>query len=168
MVHRPSLLYNTIMIEFDIPGRRPIRLEHLVCDLNGTLVVDGELVPGVKERLKALQDRLLIHILSADTHGRAAETARSLDLPVALLMPGREGEQKEAFIRKRGALRTAAIGQGANDARMLKAARVGICVASPEGTAMTCLAAADILVPDILSAFDLLDKPKRLIATLRR
>ena len=29
------------MIELNIPGRGIVRLEHLVCDVNGTLAIDG-------------------------------------------------------------------------------------------------------------------------------
>jgi soluble P-type ATPase len=61
-----------------------------------------------------------------------------------------------------------AIGQGANDAEMLRSAGIGICLLSKEGTAIESLLAADILVPDIYSAFELLEKPLRLVATLRK
>jgi soluble P-type ATPase len=39
---------------------------------------------------------------------------------------------------------------------------------SLEGAAVETLLAADIVVPDILAAFDLLDKPMRIIASLRK
>ena len=61
-----------------------------------------------------------------------------------------------------------AIGQGANDAAMLKEAALGICVMSQEGAAVETLLSADIVVPSILAAFDLLDKPLRIAATLRK
>ena len=51
---------------------------------------------------------------------------------------------------------------------MLKAAGLGICVMSPEGVAPETLLACDILVPNILAAFDLLDTPMRIVATLRK
>ena len=61
-----------------------------------------------------------------------------------------------------------AIGQGANDAAMLKEAVLGICVMSQEGAATETLLSADIVVPNIFIAFDLLDKPLRIVATLRK
>ena len=61
-----------------------------------------------------------------------------------------------------------AIGQGANDALMLKEAALGICVMSDEGTAVAALTAADLVVADIVKAFELLEKPARLMATLRK
>jgi len=42
------------VIEIDIPGKGLLRLEHAVFDVNGTLALDGELLPGVAERLAAL------------------------------------------------------------------------------------------------------------------
>ena len=57
--------------------------------------------------------------------------------------------------------------QGANDAAMLRAAALGVCVLSTEGAAAVTLAAADIVVPDILSALALFDRPLRIVATLR-
>ena len=39
---------------FDIPGSPPLRIRHLVLDLNGTLALDGRLLPGVAEALDAV------------------------------------------------------------------------------------------------------------------
>jgi soluble P-type ATPase len=39
---------------------------------------------------------------------------------------------------------------------------------SQEGVAVETLLSADIVVPDIFSALDLLDKPLRIIASLRK
>ena len=61
-----------------------------------------------------------------------------------------------------------AIGQGANDARMLAAAAIGVCVLSPEGAAVETLMAARLVVHDIHAAFELIEKPLRLVATLRK
>ena len=61
-----------------------------------------------------------------------------------------------------------AIGQGANDRLMLETAAIGICVLSQEGTAVATLLSADIVVPDILSALEMIEKPLRMVATLRQ
>ena len=71
-------------------------------------------------------------------------------------------------MRRIGAASVAAVGQGANDAGMLRAAAVGIAVMSPEGLAVETLHAADVVVSDILDALELLEKPIRLVATLRK
>ena len=52
--------------------------------------------------------------------------------------------------------------------RMLERAALGIAVLGPEGVAGITLQKADVVVPDIRSALELLLYPKRLIATLRR
>jgi P-type E1-E2 ATPase len=156
------------MIELNIPGRETLRLEHLVCDVNGTLAVDGQLQEGIARAINLLRDRLDVHLITADTHGRQAEIDRQLSLTAERLQPGNEAEQKEAFICRLGAERVVAVGQGANDAAMLKAAGLGICILSKEGTATGTMLASDLLVPDILTALELLDKPVRIVATLRK
>jgi soluble P-type ATPase len=50
---------------------------------------------------------------------------------------------------------------------MLQVAGLGIAVAQSEGAAGQAVFAADVLVPDILAALDLLAHPLRLVATLR-
>ncbi len=156
------------MIELTIPGRGELQLEHLVCDVNGTLALDGQLPDGMVRALKSLRDRLDLHLLTADTHGRQAIIDQQLNVKAQRIQPGDEGQQKAAFIRQLGAERVVAIGQGANDAEMLRSAVLGICVLSVEGTALETLLAADLVVANIFDALDLLDKPLRIVATLRK
>ncbi|MGE5072901.1 MAG: HAD family hydrolase [Anaerolineae bacterium] len=156
------------MIDLSIPGRPSVRLQHLVMDVNGTLAVDGVLIEGVAMRIHSLQDLLSVHLLTADTHGRQEEIDRALGLRATRLTPGNEQDQKLRHVEALGATGVVAIGQGANDAGMLRAAAIGICVMSQEGVAVETLVAATVLVPDILAAFDLLDNPLRLSATLRK
>ena len=55
------------MIVIEIPGREPLKINHVVLDYNGTAAVDGMLLKGVKERIARLKDwpmcmcSLLIH-----------------------------------------------------------------------------------------------------------
>ena len=156
------------MIELNIPGRGAIRLEHLVCDVNGTLAVDGRLVDGVSRLIGTLRDRLEIHLVTADTLGRQSVIDQQLGVIAERLQPGDEAGQKADFVRQLGADRVVAIGQGANDALMLEAAAIGICVLSPEGTAVATLLKADIVANTILSALELIEKPLRMVATLRK
>jgi P-type E1-E2 ATPase len=156
------------MIELTIPGRGPLYLEHLVTDVNGTLAFDGLLIDGLSKRIAALRDRLKIHMLTADTHGRQAAIDDLLKLTATRIQPGNEAITKAKFVRELGAEKVVAIGQGANDAEMLKNAALGICVMSREGVAVETLLSADLLVPDIFAALDLLDKPLRIIASLRK
>ena len=156
------------MLAYDIAGRGVLHLSTLVLDLNGTVALDGKIISGVADRVKALQERGLSgYLLTADTRGRGAETAEALDLSLHRLHSGSERAQKRAFVEHLGADRVVAVGNGANDAEMLQAAAVGIAVLGTEGTATPALLAADVVVQDICTALDLLLKPQRLIATLR-
>lgn len=156
------------MIELTIPGRGSLRLQHLVTDVNGTLAVDGALIDGLTKRIASLRDRLEIHMLTSDTHSRQTLIDEQLNLKAACIQPGNESTQKADFVRKFDAETVVAIGQGANDAEMLKVAALGICVMSQEGVAVETLASADLVVPDIFTALDLLDRPVRIVASLRK
>jgi len=155
------------MIELEIPGRGSLKLQHLVSDVNGTLAVDGQLLEGASRRIRALKDRLNIHLLTADTHGHQAEIDFQLGLQAIRIEPGNESAQKADYVRRLGPENVAAIGQGANDAGMLRAATLGICVLSSEGTAVITLTSADLVLPDINAALELFEKPIRLVASLR-
>jgi P-type E1-E2 ATPase len=126
------------------------------------------LIDGVDRRIAAIRERLIVHLLTADTLGRQTMIDQQLDLTATRLTGGNEVEQKRSFVEKLAADTVVAIGQGANDVGMLKAAALGICVMSLEGAAAETLLASDIVVPDIITAFDLLDKPLRIIASLRK
>lgn len=156
------------MIELNIPGQGTLQLEHLVCDVNGTLALDGHLLEGLPRLIRDLQDRLTIHLLTADTTGRQHIIDRQLNLRAVRVMPGSEAAQKAAYIQELPSGRVVAIGQGANDAAMLKTAALGICILSHEGTALETLLAADLVVPDIYAALEMLEKPLRIVASLRK
>ena len=156
------------MIELAIPGRGELKIEHLVMDVNGTLAVDGLLIEGVARRIGNLRDRLQIHLLTADTHGKQYLIDQQLGQTAVRIRPGGEALQKADYVRRLGSETVAAIGQGANDAEMLKAAKLGICVLSAEGVARDTLLACDLVAPTILSAFELLEKPARIAASLRK
>lgn len=155
------------MISLHIPGEGEINLEHVVFDVNGTLAVDGKLLPGIPDLLQDLKKDLEVHLLTADTHGKQIEIDQQLNLNAIRIQSGDEKEQKAAYIHHLGAEKTAAVGQGANDALMLETARIGICVISAEGTALETMLKADLVVPDILSALEILQNPTRLKASLR-
>ncbi len=156
------------MIEMNIPGRGTIQIEHLVCDVNGTLAIDGQLHEGLVRILTNLRDRVTLHLLTADTHGRQHTIDQLLNIRAERVQQGDEAQQKANYIEKLGHDRVAAIGQGANDAAMLKAAAIGIGILSLEGAAPETLLAADLIMPDIFAALELFEKPLRMVATLRK
>ena len=156
------------MIELNIPGRGLVQLKHLVSDVNGTLALDGQLLDGVPKALLNLGDRLQLHLLTADTHGRQAQIDEHLGLQAVRIPKGGEAEAKAAYVHDLSPESVVAFGQGTNDAGMLREAAIGIAVSSVEGLAIESLTSADVVVPDIIAAFELLEHPTRLVATLRR
>jgi P-type E1-E2 ATPase len=156
------------MIELIIPGRGTLTLQYLVMDVNGTLALDGILVDGVARRIATLRDRIEIHLLTADTHGRQADIDQRLNLQAVRVQPGNEAAQKADYVCSLGSENVVAIGQGANDSLMLKEATLSICVISAEGLSTEALLAADLVMPDINTALELFEKPLRLIASLRK
>ncbi|MBU0491123.1 MAG: HAD family hydrolase [Chloroflexi bacterium] len=155
------------MIHLSVPGRGDIHLTHLVLDLNGTIAAGGAVLPGVPEQLARLTPHLHAHLLTADTRGTGGAIAQQLGLTLHRLPPGDEAAAKRAYVTALGAEHVVAIGNGMNDVEMLHAAALGIAVLGPEGLAIPALLAAQVLVPDILTALDALLDPIRLIATLR-
>ena len=57
------------MLHISIPGSQELKLKNLILDYNGTLAVDGRLLPTTLQRLELLAQDLDIHIVTADTHG---------------------------------------------------------------------------------------------------
>lgn len=155
------------MLHLNIPGWGQFALEVLVLDYNGTLALDGGLLPEVAPRLKALARHLRICVLTADTYGTVQSACSGLPVEVVVTAPEDVTGEKERFVAGLGPERVVAIGNGYNDQRMLKAAALGIAVLGPEGAYPATLQAADVVAPDIGAALDLLLYPDRLKATLR-
>lgn len=155
------------MLEIDIPGFGPVRLDHLVSDFTGTLSLDGRLLPGVRDRLTAIAGFMRIHILTADTFGMARAELAGTPCEIMILTGADHDVQKEEYVRTLDAARVFAFGNGNNDRRMLKAARVGVAVSQGEGCAVETLLAANVHVTDAGIGLDLLLHPQRLKATLR-
>lgn len=155
------------MIRISIPDYGDIDLKYVVCDYNGTLALDGVLIEGVPDLLRSLSHRIEIHVITADTFGRAK--AQLGDLPVTLIItpPEHQADSKLDYIRKLGTANVVAIGNGRNDRKMLKDAALGITLIQKEGASAETLCSADIVSRCIIEALDFLNNPKRLKATLR-
>jgi soluble P-type ATPase len=156
------------MIEITISGFGTLLLQHLVMDYNGTLAQDGILLEGVAPRLVRLAAQVQMHVVTADTFGQAQSNLAGLPCKTVILPVENQAQAKLAYIEALDRERVAAIGNGRNDRLMLESAALGIAVIQGEGAAFETLSAADVVMPDILSALDALLFPKRLIATLRK
>ncbi len=155
------------MLEIAIPGAETLRLDYLVADFNGTLACDGVLLPGVRDALCCLAEKLAIHVVTADTFSHAKEALAGIPCQLVILPPGNQNSAKLRYVENLGASNCVCIGNGRNDRLMLAAAALGIAVMQGEGVAVETLLAAKVAVPDINTALGLLLYPQRLVATLR-
>jgi soluble P-type ATPase len=156
------------MINITIPGRGSYQFKHLLLDLNGTISLGGEIIPGVAERLCQLSKLLDISIVTADTQGSASRLEVELGTRIDKIEPGTEDAQKLARVKQLGEKNTICIGNGSNDVSMLRESALGICVLGVEGAATEAILSADVVVGDVNSALELLLKPGRLVATWRK
>ncbi len=155
------------MLTIDVPGWKKIELQHLVLDYNGTLALDGEILDGAVQRLQALSDKLKVHVLTADTFGRAEDRLADVKCAFHLIGDGDQARAKADYTQKIGAVNAAAVGNGRNDSLMLEKAALGLALLQEEGAALKAITAADVVCRDINHALDLLLHPLRLKATLR-
>ncbi len=156
------------MIKIEIPGKKTMRLKHLVLDYNGTLAVDGKLLPNVAEKLKILAEKVEVHLVTADTFGLAERSLQGLPCRLVLVPPTNQQDSfKKNYIKELGFKYTACIGNGKNDLMMMKKSALAIGVIEEEGAFFKTLCHADIVCRSIVDALGLLIEPRRLLATLR-
>jgi soluble P-type ATPase len=156
------------MIEMIVPGRGSFAIGHLILDLNGTIALDGKIIPGVRERVVKLSRALNVTVVTADTHGNAERLIEELPVNIRRIRESEEDRQKLEVLLEKGAAATVCIGNGRNDVLMLKESVLGICIAGGEGASVEAMLVSDIVVTAIEDALDLLLEPGRAIATLRR
>lgn len=143
-------------------------IEHVILDYNGTLAIDGEMIPGVEDMLKLLAEHVSVHIVTADTFKMAAEQLKKVPVKLTILKNGQEKQQKLFYLENLGREKCIAIGNGTNDTMMLAKAPISIAVIQAEGTSQEALNAAKIVCPSVLDAITLCLKPRRIVATLRK
>ena len=151
------------MVAASIPEWGELALEYLLVDFNGTTAFDGQMKKGVRELLDEVAKHMKVYIVTADTYESIDKEAQG-SFTVRKVSSGTD---KAELVRQLGPEQVVAIGNGANDAMMLREAALGIAVIGEEGCAASVLKEADIIVTDTAHALDLILHPKRLIATLR-
>jgi soluble P-type ATPase len=155
------------MITIDIPGFKVIHAEHLVLDYNGTLAIDGTIIHGIKDILNSLAEDIQIHVITANTFGKVNKNLEEVNCQLVILNEENQQVQKAKYIAKLGEEMVITVGNGMNDALMLKNAALGIAVIQKEGASVQALINADIVCNNITDAIDLLINPLRVVATLR-
>ena len=154
------------MLTIRIPGRDQFTISHLILDYNGTIALDGRVIPAIIPRLEQLSKDLGIYVITADTHGTATKNCEGLPLEVKVFPTTEVGKIKaDEALKLTGGV--ACIGNGFNDIQMSDACDLSICVVGKEGCCGALLSHVDVVVTSIEDALDLLIKPDRLRATLR-
>ncbi len=151
-----------------IPNYKSLSLEHILLDYNGTIATDGRLLEPVRRLLPELARDYTLHVITADTFGSVQKELEGFDVQVTILRTENHTAEKAAFVESLGAERTAAIGNGNNDALMLRTAALSIAILGDEGCSMQAMQEADLLCKNITDALELFLHPKRLVATLRK
>ena len=154
------------MLKINIPGREEMVLSHLILDYNGTIAEDGLIIESIRPRLEKLSRDLAIYVITADTHGTAAQRCEGLPLQVLTFPTTQVGQIKADEARKLPG-GVVCIGNGFNDIQMSDVCDLSICVMGREGCCGALLMHTDVVVTSIDDALDLLLMPHRLRATLR-
>jgi soluble P-type ATPase len=156
------------MITIEITGMKTVEIQHLVLDFNGTLAFDGHLIQGVQSLLETLAKSVSVHVITADTFGSVKNELS--EIPCNIVITGDKNQQLEKmnFVKTLGCTHVAAFGNGANDALMLKTARIGIALLQKEGTTAETLVSSHIVCHSITDALELFIHTDRLRATLRK
>jgi soluble P-type ATPase len=156
------------MIPLSIPGfNTNLQLKNLVLDFNGTLAIDGKLIPGARKLLIALSKKISIHVATGDTFGTAVQELKGIPCKIKLLTTKNQKTEKHKYLLTLDPDSVISIGNGRNDFLLLKTSAIGIILIQKEGASVDTLAVADIVCTSILDALDLINHPLRLKATLR-
>ncbi|WP_321493836.1 ATPase P [uncultured Desulfobacter sp.] len=155
------------MIRIEIPGTGPVDIQNVMFDYNGTIATDGRLFDGVGPAMNRLAGQLDFHVVTADTFGSVRTQLEGVKAKVVLISNQDQDRKKLDVLNRMGADATMAVGNGVNDALMLKHAKLGVAVVGDEGMALQALMAADVMVRNVLDVFAFFENPRRLVATLR-
>lgn len=154
-------------MQYAIPGQSELDIRHVVFDYNGTLAVDGDLIPGVAAQINRFAPQLTFHVITADTFGTVERALQSVECTVHVITGNQQDESKLQYIEQLGQQHVLAVGNGNNDKLMLQAAALGIALIQEEGASVQALLAADVVCQSVLDVFAYFATPNRLIATLR-
>ncbi len=153
-------------IEIEVPGFGLLRLFHLVSDYNGTLARDGVLLPGVRKTLERVSQVLSIHVVTADTFGKASGELVGLPVKLTVLEGGDEREAKARLVESLSG-GVAVLGNGANDLAMMERATLAVAIIEGEGLYAPLLSRCHVVSRGAVEALELFLNPSRLKATLR-
>ncbi len=157
------------MKEFIIPNYGKITIKNIIFDINGTIQFKGQISDDLVKKIEELKKIYKVYLVSADTRGNLKELAEKIKVSYIKINPVEtsEAEEKNRELIRLGKDVTVAVGNGNNDALMLKNSILGITVLGSEGATIKSILNSDVIVPDPISAIDLLLDEKVMIGTLR-
>jgi soluble P-type ATPase len=156
------------MITIQRPDQEPLEIESILLDFEGTLAMDRRVHPKAKDKINLLSKRIKIYILTKGNQETVSAILKKVKAEVIYLGEEEASQKKLELLKRLGASRTIAVGNGFDDALMIEEAGLGICVVGREGTSAEVIQKADVVFIDILDALDFLLKPLRHQATLSR
>ncbi len=152
-------------MKITIPNTGELELQTVILDLNGTLTIRGILIEGVQERLEKLKQKgFSLFLFSGDTRGTAKSLADTLGLQYVYASTG---EEKRRASLELNPATCVAIGNGFIDVPLFREVGLSIATLQAEGVHREALKEADITVPSIVDALDVLLDEQTLISTLR-
>lgn len=153
-------------MKYAVPGVGDIELQTIILDLNGTVTVGGAVPEGTREKLAAVKNLGFQTVFfTGNTRNNADQLAKELGIGWQLASTA---EEKRDLALQMHPETCVSIGNGQIDLELTKAVQLSIVTLQAEGVHTETLLAADIVVPTIIDALDLLIDPDRLIATLRK
>lgn len=156
------------MININVPGRCLYSIENVVFDYNGTIAVNGMISSSIKEKIAILCELANVYVLTADTYGSAAQECEGLNVKLMTFPRDDAGDYKAKIVSNLGGNNTICFGNGYNDIKMFELSKISVAVLGDEGMCSGLVSVSNILVKSIEDGINLLLKPNRLIATLRR
>lgn len=156
----------TILLK--IPQLKTINVKNIVFDYNGTIATSGQVSPEIFDQIIALTETFNVFIVTADTFDTVRKRFDATPVEVYIIDHDNGTDDKAKFIKTIGAEQTIALGNGNNDRQMLKESAIGISVLGDEGLSVKSFNASDLIVKNILDFFEMIEEPKKLIATLRQ
>ncbi|MHA1293736.1 MAG: HAD family hydrolase [Promethearchaeota archaeon] len=158
------------MKEIYVPNYGKIIIKNIIFDVNGTLQFKGEISDDLILKFKLLKEKYNVYLISSDTRGNLKKLAEKLNVEYIRVSSKdiNDSEAKNNELEKLGKNVTVAVGNGNNDALILKNAIIGIVIIGSEGASIKSILNADVAFSNPIHAIDFLLDDITMISTLRK
>lgn len=152
-----------------IPYHGEITIKNVIFDINGTIQFKGQISEELVQKFEELKKFYNIFLVSSDTRGNLKNIAKKLGVNFKKVNTQgiNDAEAKNNELKKLGKEVTVAVGNGNNDALMLKNAILGIAILGSEGASTRSILNSDVVFTDVINAIEFLLDEKTMISTLR-